>query len=328
MNSAESVNATFTSEPSQTLTVGVSGSGTVTSSRSGISCPGTCSKSFPYGTTVNLSASPSSGYGFVGWSGACSGTGARAITMTSAMSVSAAFALSPGIHTVAGDGIAGYAGDGGSATSAELHIPNGVWVDTAANIYIADTVNNRVRKVAASTGNISTVAGNGTAGYSGDGGAATSAELSDPEGMVLDSAGNIYIGDYWNNRIRKVTASTGEISTVAGNGTAGSLGDGGAATSAELNGPWGIAIDGAGNIYIADSSNNRIRKVTASPRARSPHWRGTARGATRVTAERLPALSWLRPRVWQWIAVATFISRIKPIAQDGPTGLRCRRRHK
>jgi trimeric autotransporter adhesin len=170
----------------------------------------------------------------------------------------------PTINTVAGNGTEGYSGDGGAAISAELHLPLGVAVDSAGNIYIADYGNNRIREGTLSTGIISTVAGNGTAGYSGDGGAATSAELYDAPGVAVDGAGNIYIADYDNNRIRKVTVSTGIISTVAGNGTAGYSGDGGAAINAELDNPSGVAVDGAGNIYIADYYNHRIRKVTLS----------------------------------------------------------------
>jgi pimeloyl-ACP methyl ester carboxylesterase len=266
MNAAESVTATFTSEPAQTLTLTLtSGSGTVTSSPSGISCPGTCSAAFTYGMTVTLTASAGTGYTFSGWSGDCSGTGTCTVTMNSAVGVSAGFALPAGIiKTVAGDGIVGYSGDGGAATSAELKWPYGVAVDNAGNIYIVDLGNNRIRKVTVSTGTISTVAGDGTAGYSGDGGAATSAEINTPYGVVVDSAGNIYIADYGNQRIRKVTVSTGIISTVAGNGIVGYSGDGGAATSAELDSPTGVALDRAGNIYIADLGNYRIRKVTVS----------------------------------------------------------------
>ncbi|MHB1953016.1 MAG: NHL domain-containing protein [Sulfobacillus sp.] len=173
------------------------------------------------------------------------------------------------INTVAGNGASGYSGDGGAATSAELSYPLGVVLDSAGNLYIADTFNNRIRKVTASTGDISTVAGNGTAGYSGDGGPATSAELDFPFGVVVDSAGNLYIADTYNQRIRKVTATTGVITTVAGNGygapnSCGFSGDGGPATSAELCGTNGVAVDSAGNLYIADTYNNRIRKVTAS----------------------------------------------------------------
>jgi RHS repeat-associated protein len=168
------------------------------------------------------------------------------------------------ISTVAGNGTGGYSGDGGPATSAELYFPYGVAVDASGDIYIADLGNNRIRKVTVSTGDISTVAGNGTGGYSGDGGPATSSELNRPIGVAADDAGNLYIADEGNNRIRKVTASTGDISTVAGNGTQGYSGDGGAATSAEIYYPEGLAIDSAGNIYIVDDGNNRIRKVTAS----------------------------------------------------------------
>ncbi|MGA7832360.1 MAG: NHL repeat-containing protein [Terracidiphilus sp.] len=165
------------------------------------------------------------------------------------------------ISTIAGNGTAGYSGDGNTATNAELNNPYGVAVDSSGNIYIADTYNNRIRKVTASTQQISTVAGNGTAGYSGDGGAATNAEVYLPTGVAVDSSGNIYIADYGNNRVRMVTVSTGAISTIAGNGTAGYTGDGAAATSAELNRPAGVAVDAKGNIFIADSSNNRIRVV-------------------------------------------------------------------
>ena len=166
------------------------------------------------------------------------------------------------ITTVAGNGSAGYSGDGGPATSAQLDGPEGVAVDGSGNLYIADTCNNRIRKVSA-TGIITTVAGNGSAGYSGDGGPATSAQLSLPAGVAVDGSGNLYIADSGNNRIRKVSA-TGIITTVAGNGSPGYSGDGGPATSAQLNQPAGVAVDASGNLYIADSSNNRIRKVSAT----------------------------------------------------------------
>ena len=168
------------------------------------------------------------------------------------------------ITTVAGIGYYGFYGDGGPATSAYLAYPHGVAVDSAGNIYIADTNNQRIRKISASTGIITTVAGNGNPGYSGDGGAPTSAELSSPAGVAVDSAGNIYIADTYNQRIRKVSASTGIITTVAGNGNPGYSGDGGAATSADLAYPNGVAVDSAGNIYIADLYNDRIRKVSSS----------------------------------------------------------------
>jgi sugar lactone lactonase YvrE len=165
------------------------------------------------------------------------------------------------VQTLAGNGTAGYSGDNGPATSAEVSDPFGVAADSAGNVYIADYGNNRIRKVS-SNGTIATVAGNGTQGYSGDNGAATSAELHLPIGVAVDSAGNLYIADTYNQRVRKV--SNGTITTVAGNGTAGYSGDNGPATSAELDYPWAVAVDSAGNLYIADYGNNRIRKVSSN----------------------------------------------------------------
>jgi trimeric autotransporter adhesin len=162
---------------------------------------------------------------------------------------------------VAGNSRGGFSGDGGPAASAQLHGSNGVVVDSAGNLYIADGANDRIRKVTPA-GIISTVAGSGNRGYSGDGGPATSAQLKEPNGVAIDSTGNLYIADYGNNRIRQVTPA-GIISTVAGTGTSGSYsGDGGPATSAQLNAPIGVALDSVGNLFIADSFNNRIRKVT------------------------------------------------------------------
>jgi sugar lactone lactonase YvrE len=164
------------------------------------------------------------------------------------------------ISTVAGNGTYGFSGDGGPATSAQLASPDGVAVDAAGNLYIADGLNGRIRKVTAD-GVISTVAGNGTYGFSGDGGPATSAQLRNPTSLSVDAAGNLYIADTGNYRVRKVSAS-GVISTVAGDGALGYGGDGGPATFAQLNFPQGIAIDAAANVYIADTRNSRIRKVT------------------------------------------------------------------
>jgi uncharacterized protein (TIGR03437 family) len=164
------------------------------------------------------------------------------------------------ITTVAGNGMYGFGGDNAQATSAELWYPSGVAVDSAGSLFIADFANSRIRKV--SNGVITTVVGNGTAGYSGDGGPATSAELYQPIGVALDSAGNLYIADISNNRIRKVSNEV--ITTVAGNGTTGYSGDGGAAASAELSQPLGVAPDSAGNLYIADFGNNRVRILTSS----------------------------------------------------------------
>ncbi|MBL7937609.1 MAG: T9SS type A sorting domain-containing protein [Bacteroidia bacterium] len=167
------------------------------------------------------------------------------------------------ITTVAGIGSAGYSGDGGLATNAELYGPKGVFVDGFSNLFIADEVNNRIRKVDAISGVITTIAGDGTQGYSGDGGQAINAKLYNPTGVCLDGLGNIFIADKPNNCIRKVDASSGVISTIAGNGTVGFSGDGGLAINAQLNAPTGVGVDVSGNIYIADFFNNRIRKVDA-----------------------------------------------------------------
>ena len=161
------------------------------------------------------------------------------------------------ITTVAGNGTRGFGGDNGLATTALLSSPKGVAVDAAANLYIADTGNNRIRSVSA--GVIGTVAGNGVLGFSGDSGPATTAQLNVPNGIALDSAGDLYIADYNNNCIRKVVA--GVISTVAGKGTPGFSGDGGLATAAQLNLPYVVTLDPAGNLYIGDFGNNRIRIV-------------------------------------------------------------------
>jgi hypothetical protein len=168
------------------------------------------------------------------------------------------------ITTVAGIGLPGFAGEGGPATSARLYYPSGLAVDTAGNLYIADSINYRVRKVAAATGVITTVAGNGTYGSGGDDGVATAAQLNQPYTVALDAAGNIYIADRGANKIRKVTLATGYISTIAGSGTAGYLGDGTPATTAQLNQPTGVAVDSSGNVLIADLGNHRIRKVASS----------------------------------------------------------------
>jgi uncharacterized protein (TIGR03437 family) len=167
------------------------------------------------------------------------------------------------ITTVAGSASFGFSGDGGPATSAELSLPASVAVDASGNLFIADLFNNRIRKVSAASGIITTVAGNGDFSFSGDGGPATSAALAQPTGVAVDASGNLFIVDFENNRIRKVSAN-GIISTVAGNGTQGFSGDGGPATSAELNYSSTVAVDASGNLFIADTYNNRIRKVSAS----------------------------------------------------------------
>jgi sugar lactone lactonase YvrE len=152
------------------------------------------------------------------------------------------------ITTVAGNWSEKFSGDGGQATSAGLNFPFGVAVDSLGNVYIADTFNDRIRKVTASTGIIDTIAGSGVSSFLGDEGTATSANLLYPNAAAVDSAGNIYIADTLNNRIRKVTVSTNVITTVAGSSTStGYSGDGGAATSAELYYPIGVGLDSSGS---------------------------------------------------------------------------------
>ncbi|MGZ3866930.1 MAG: NHL domain-containing protein [Bacteroidia bacterium] len=165
------------------------------------------------------------------------------------------------ITTFAGGG--GSIGDGGPATSAQLYQPIGMCIDKNGNFYIADSWNERIRKIDIG-GTITTVAGDGTQAYGGDGGPATSAQLNTPYDMVVDTAGNIYIADWGNNRIRKIDHLTGYISTVAGTGVAGNSGDGGPAISAQIDHPTCLAIDVTGNIYIGDDGNSNIRKIDGS----------------------------------------------------------------
>ncbi|KAA1245335.1 T9SS type A sorting domain-containing protein [Aquimarina sp. RZ0] len=169
------------------------------------------------------------------------------------------------ITTFAGSpGSFGSSGDGGLAVDASLNSPQGLAFDIFDNLYIADRDNNKIRKVNASDGIISTIAGLGTSGFSGDNGQATLAELDSPQYVAVDVNGNVYISDWLNNRIRKVDATTGIITTIAGTGDSGFSGDGGPATSAELRSPSGIAVDTSGNIFFADRGNNRIRRIDAS----------------------------------------------------------------
>ncbi len=171
------------------------------------------------------------------------------------------------IYSIAGNGNAGYQGDGGLATLAGLNSPSASVFDRAGNLYIADTYNNLVRKVAAGTGVITTVAGTGTAGFSGNGTLAVNAELNWPVALAVDSAGNLFIADSNNFAVRRVDARNGIITTVAGNGTMGNSGDGGSAANAQLSFVDGIAFDGADNLYIADSGNSQIWEVLSATSA-------------------------------------------------------------
>jgi sugar lactone lactonase YvrE len=163
------------------------------------------------------------------------------------------------ITTVAGNGSAGYGGDGGPATSANLSYPAGVAFDAAGNLYIGDNRNNRVRKVD-TAGVITTVAGNGSFAFGGDGAPATGAALANPHGLALDRAGNLYIADRQNDRVRKVDTA-GIISTVAGSGSSSFFGNGIPGIDARMRYPTRATVDGEGNLYIADSHNFRVRKV-------------------------------------------------------------------
>ena len=167
------------------------------------------------------------------------------------------------IGTYAGiAGVSGYSGDGGPATEAHFSRLLSIRIDSAGNLYIGDWDNARIRKVDASTGVVTTFAGNGTVGYSGDGGLATAAMINAPAGITLDKCGNLYFTDQYNQRVRRIDVNTSIITTVAGNGIAGFSGDSGLAVNAELNYPTGLAIDSSGNLYITDFTNNRVRKVT------------------------------------------------------------------
>ncbi len=164
------------------------------------------------------------------------------------------------ISTIAGTGVAGFSGDGGQATAAQINRPVKITRDAAGNLFFADEQNNRIRKIS-TTGVITTIAGNGTPTFSGDGGPATAAGLFHPSAVILDGSGNLYIADHENNRVRMINTS-GTITTIAGNGSGGYSGDGGMATAAGLYWPFGLTFDGSGNLYIGDQKNNRVRKVS------------------------------------------------------------------
>ena len=178
-----------------------------------------------------------------------------------ALLMSGMLVLVPLSPMAAGRGGGTFDGDGGLATEARLNNPRGVAIDRAGNLYIADSSNDRIRRVDHQTGMITTIVGSGERGFSGDGGLATSAALYFPHGLAVDETGNLYFADAGSHRVRRVDARTGTISTVAGTGRTEFSGDGGPATAAGLYSPRGIALDKAGNLYIADSHHGCVRRL-------------------------------------------------------------------
>ena len=203
-----------------------------------------------------------------GPSGVCTGRGGTLFVVDTFNHRVLQAAPLPLVATTAGNGSRGNAGDGGPARLAQLNQPSACALDSAGNLFIADTLNHRIRKVD-SAGTISTVAGTGAAGFSGDEGPATAAGISAPLGVVVDDNGDIFIADTGNNRIRQVTPD-GLIHTIAGQNAAGFAGDGGPAASAEIDAPGGLYLDGAGDLYFADTGNNRVRRLVPASAAPSP----------------------------------------------------------
>jgi sugar lactone lactonase YvrE len=165
------------------------------------------------------------------------------------------------ITTIAGTGTPGFSGDNSPATSTQFNLPTALALDANQNLYVADTANHRVRRIDAATNIITTIAGTGTQGFSGDNTTAASANIDSPTGIVLDTANNLYLADTHNHRIRRIDATTGIITTIAGTGTPGFSGDTASATSATLALPHGLTVDANGNLYLADTANHRIRRI-------------------------------------------------------------------
>jgi sugar lactone lactonase YvrE len=172
--------------------------------------------------------------------------------------------LTSGIITTIAGTTPGFSGDNALATAAQLDLPTALALDAAGNLYLADTGNHRIRKIVATTGIITAIAGTGTQGFSGDTGPAISATIDSPTGLALDAANNLYLADTHNHRIRKITATTGIITTIAGTGASGFSGDTTAAANSTLALPHGLTIDTQGNLYLADTQNHRIRRIEAT----------------------------------------------------------------
>jgi sugar lactone lactonase YvrE len=168
--------------------------------------------------------------------------------------------------TIAGTGVQGNTGDGGLAVNATLNEPTGIFVDNQGNVYFCDSGNNKIRFINVTNGNISTIAGSGIQGNTGDGGLAVNATLNEPTGIFVDNQGNVYFCDTLNRQVRFINVTNGNISTIAGSGIQGNTGDGGLAVNAALNEPTGIFVDNQGNVYFCDSGNNRIQFINAVTR--------------------------------------------------------------
>ncbi|HYD21234.1 MAG TPA: T9SS type A sorting domain-containing protein, partial [Flavipsychrobacter sp.] len=224
------------------------------------------------------------------------------------------------ITTIAGTGVAGYNGDGGLADTSKLWIPSSVTLDSVGNIFIADGSNNRVRKIDAGTGIISTIAGTGVQGFGGDNGPALSAMLSGPNDICFDKFGNLYVSDANNFRIRKINPS-GVITTVVGTGLPGYNGDNIQAATAQLYTCRGVATDSSGNLYIAEMSGNRVRKVDISSGLIStiagtgiPNYNGDS---IQGTAANIGPMRVAFDMNWVLYIVDNYNNRIRKIDQNG-----------
>ena len=218
------------------------------------------------------------------------------------------------ITTIAGNGLPGFAGDNDVATMAKISAVHGIAADSAGIVYISDTGNNRIRKIDAK-GIITTFAGGAYFGFNGDGGAAAKADMAFPAGLALDSSGNLFVADYGNHTVRKIT-SAGIISTVAGTGVWGSAGDGGAANKATLQSPTSLALDAAGNIYIGDVGSTSIRKVSTDGSIKTVASGVTAQSLTVDAAGNLYFVDGIQSVVQKLLPSGTILA----IAGTGATG--------
>jgi len=256
-----------------TIRLAGSGSGKITAPRGGgfgIDCGSHCVDYYLTGESINLTATANDGSVFMGWGGDCSGLrNPFTISLDISKTCTATFDIPPQIvaqgqtYTIAGNGSSGFSGDGGSAIAAQLRFPSGLAMDAQHRLYIADSLNNRIRRL--ENGIITTFAGSGSYGFSGDGGSAINAQFRNPTAISISNDGAIFIADSSNHRIRKIDTN-GLISTVVGTQAFGFAGDNGAATAAQLNFPQSVAVDRLGNVFIADTNNHRIRRVDTSGR--------------------------------------------------------------